>query len=270
MPEEFRRQGLFNYCKSSQAAPPAVLFLGDSRAQSVYDGVADVLGQRHAVSLLARGGCPPILGVDLHYSNQQGCMKVWKTFVEYVEKVKPRVVVVVGGGAHLADPTEATLENAGEFATQEDAFKYGLHELVTALGRTSRVIFVRQLPYFETSPSCFLRPIRLPGSECSPTVARSTVEATTNAFDRILHELRDEIPQLELVDSVAALCDATNCAQQLPSGELLYVDQFHLSTAGGRHFARSSGLVELIEHELAPIRPAAAMSTEVSTQNPSD
>jgi hypothetical protein len=70
---------------------------------------------------------------------------------------------------------------------------------------------------------------------------------STTAF----YEFHDEIPVLELVDSVAGLCSATQCAQQLPSGELLYIDQFHLSAAGGRYFARASGLVELIERELA-------------------
>lgn len=251
-PEEFRRHRLFNYCKGTQTSPPEVLFLGDSRAQSVYDGVADVIGTRHSLNLLARGGCPPIFGVDLHYRKQKGCMDVWNTFVKYAQEVKPRVVVVIGDGAHLFDPAEATLEQSSTLATQEDAFKYGVHGLVTALGKASRVIYIRQLPYFETSPSCFLRPIRLPGSECSPSVPRSAVEATTTSVDAILDELRREMPQLELVNSVAALCDATSCSQQLPSGELLYVDEFHLSTAGGRYFARSSGLVDLIERDLAP------------------
>ncbi len=250
-PEEFRSHQLFNYCKSTQAAPPAVLFLGDSRAQSVYDGVAGVLGSRQPLALLARGGCPPILGVDLHYRDQKGCMAVWQTFVQYVAKVKPRVVVVIGGGAHLLDPSEATLEKTSDFATQEDAFKHGVRNLITTLAKTSRVIYTRQLPSFQTSPSCFLRPIQLPGSACSPSVSRSTVEASTSSFDRILYDLQNEIPELELVDSVTGLCDATKCAQQLPSGELLYIDQYHLSTAGGRHFARTSGLVDLIESELA-------------------
>ena len=258
---QFREHRVFNYCKSTQSATAGAIFLGDSRAEAVYDGVADLLGTRHALTLLARGGCPAILGVDLHYMNQQGCMEVWNTFVEYVERVKPRVVVVVGGGAHLFDPSEAKLERASDFATQQDAFKHGLRELVAALGRTSRVIYVRQLPYFETTPSCFLRPIRLPGSQCFPTVPRSTVEATTVSLDRILFELRDEFPQLQLVDSVAALCDAANCSQKLPSGELMYIDQFHLSSAGGRHFARSSGLVGLIAKELAPTQQALQESS---------
>lgn len=253
-PPEFRSSHVFNYCKSTQASPPDVLFLGDSRAQSVYDAVASAMGTRHAVSLLARGGCPPILGVNLHYRNQHGCMEVWETFVDYVEKVKPRVVVVVAGGEHLFDPTQATWEKSGDFATQTDAFKYGLHNLVTRLAQVSRVIYIRQLPYFATEPSCFLRPIRLPGSACSPMVARSAVEADARSFDSILFELQQEIPQLELVDSVPALCDARNCAQQLPSGELLYIDQYHLSTAGGRHFAHASGLVDLIENDLSGSR----------------
>jgi peptidoglycan/LPS O-acetylase OafA/YrhL len=254
-PEEFRRHRIFNYCKSTHAAPPAVLFLGDSRAQSIYDGVADVLGSRHAVGLLARGGCPPFLSGDLHYINQQGCLEVWRSFVEYAEKVQPRVVVLVGGGVHLLDPSEATLEKSSDFTTPAEAFKHGLRELVTTLGTTSHVIYIRVLPYFETSPSCFLRPLSLPGSACSPIMPRSTLEADTRSFDNVLDELRREIPHLELVDSFDALCDAKNCAQQLPSGELLYIDHIHLSSAGGRHFARSSGLVDVIERELAATHP---------------
>jgi peptidoglycan/LPS O-acetylase OafA/YrhL len=266
-PEEFRGRQLFNYCKSTQAAPPAVLFLGDSRAQSIYDGVADLLDGRHPLTLLARGGCPPLLGVNLHYRDQKGCMEAWQAFAQYVGEVQPRVVVLIGGGAHLLDPSEATLEKTSDFATREEALEYGLRKLITTLAKTSRVIYTRQLPHFGSSPSCFLRPIHLPGSECSPTVARSTIEATTSSFDEILHDLQDEIPELALVDSVAGLCDATKCAQQLPSGELLYIDQFHLSAAGGRHFARASGLVELIQTELAIASPGGNVSTRVATED---
>jgi hypothetical protein len=70
---------------------------------------------------------------------------------------------------------------------------------------------------------------------------RSGLEATMVSFDRILYELQDEIPALQLADGIAALCDATSCSQKLPSGELMYADHIHLSAAGGRYFARSSG-----------------------------
>jgi peptidoglycan/LPS O-acetylase OafA/YrhL len=250
-PEEFRKHRVFNYCKGTQSGPPDVLFLGDSRAQSIYDGVVASIGTRLGLSLLARGGCPAILGVDLHYRNQQGCMQAWNTFAKYAQQVKPPVVVVIGGGPHLLDPSEATLGNSSAFATQEDALRHGLHELIADLSRSSRVIYITQLPYFEGSPTCLVRPIKLPGSECAPSVPRRSVEATTTTFDGILQELRQEMPQLELVDSVAALCDATSCAQHLATGELLYMDEYHLSTTGGRYFAHSSGLIDLIEKKLA-------------------
>ena len=267
-PGEFRLHRLFNYCKGTQSAPPAAIFLGDSRAQSVYDGIADTLGARHSLTLLARGGCPPLLGGDLHYLNQQGCKEVWDSFAKYVEEAKPRLVVLVGGGIHLLDPADARLEKTSDFATLEDAFKYGLRELIIALGKTSRVVYIRPLPYFESAPSCFLRPVSLPGNRCFPTIQRSALEATMASFDRILYELRDEIPQLQLVDGIAALCDTTSCSQTLPSGELMYADHIHLSSAGGRHFARSSGLLDLIEKELARTLPAADITTEVVTQDP--
>lgn len=258
-PEEFREHRVFNYCKGTSAARPAVLFLGDSRAQGVYDGAADAMGTRHALTLLARGGCPPILGVDLHYRDQQGCTEVWNTFVRYVEQVQPRVVVLVGGGIHLLDAADAKLERPGDFATQEKAFKYGLRSLITALGRTTRVVYIRPLPYFQTAPSCFLRPISLPGSQCSPTIPRSGLEDSMAAFNRILSELGNEISNLQLVDAIPVVCDATTCSQKLPSGELMYIDHIHLSTAGGRYFARWSGLVELLENELASVDGASTM-----------
>jgi peptidoglycan/LPS O-acetylase OafA/YrhL len=263
-PEQFRKQQIFNYCKSTQAARPEVLVLGDSRAQGVYEGAADILGKRNAITLLARGGCPPILGADVRYRNQHGCMEVWETFAEYVERAQPPVVVLVGGGLHLLDPADAELMTSSQFPTREAALKSGLHELITALARTSRVIYIRPLPYFDTPPSCFLRPISLPGSQCSPTISRSTLEASMVAFDRILDELQDEIPELQLVDGIAALCEATSCSQKLPSGELMYSDHIHLSAAGGQYFARSSGLIALIEQELGATQPAGPSAANAS------
>lgn len=249
----FPEDRVFNYCKSTSSEPPVAVFLGDSRAQGIYDGVVDVLGNRYGLTLLARGGCPPLLSVDLHYLDAEGCADVWNVFVKYVEDVKPRLVVIVGGGAHLLDPTVAQLETKGNrFESRETAFKHGLRELVMALEKTSRVVYVRELPRFSSAPSCFLRRIKLPGSQCSPSVPRSTIEAATASYNRIVDEVRDEIPELRVVDSIAALCDAAVCSQRLHSGEVIYSDQLHLNSAGGLHFARASGLLGLIENELAP------------------
>lgn len=253
--EQFEDGSEFNYCKRTSSARPEIIFLGDSRAQAVYEGVAAATGQHTALTLLARGGCPPLLDVELHYIAEDGCSEVWSTFASYVAEMKPAVVVLVGGGSDLFDPSVAELEsNGGSETSRPAAFKQGLRQLILALQRTSRVIYVTQFPQFETAPSCFLRSVRLPGTQCAPTLDRSQLEAHTASYDRVVRELQVELPQLQVVNSLTTLCDPSRCSQRLPSGEVIYSDEFHLSSAGGRYFVERSGLMRLLFED--PSSPA--------------
>jgi peptidoglycan/LPS O-acetylase OafA/YrhL len=249
--DNFPEDRNFNYCKSTSTAPPAAVFLGDSRTQSVYDGVADLMGSGYPMTLLARGGCPPLLNMPFQYSKEKDCDDVWNNFLDYVRGVKPPLVVIVGGGstilkASVADPTMRDVP----VRIREKAFRQGLAALVAALQRTSRVIYVRELPQFDSAPSCFLRRVRLPRSECAPTVDRSVVEEELASYNRVVDDVGRRFPDLEVVDSIPALCSARICSQQLKSGEILYSDELHLSPAGGRHFVRTSGLLTMMIDEM--------------------
>lgn len=213
----------FNYCKSTSSAPPVAVFLGDSRAQGVYDGVVALLEARHPLTLLGRGGCPPLLNVHERDTDERGCNDVWNVFVKYVADVKPPVVVVVGGGASLLQGSAGALEVQGRHFTREEAFKHGLRELIAALQKTSRVIYVRELPSFDSAPACFLRRINLPGSQCSPSVVRSTMEDAMATYNRVVDEIQGELPELRVVDSISAVCDAKVCSQKLRSGWRLFI-----------------------------------------------
>jgi hypothetical protein len=52
-----------NYCRTTSAQPPSILFVGDSRAHAIYEVAAPLLAPKQAVMLLGRGGCPPVLKV---------------------------------------------------------------------------------------------------------------------------------------------------------------------------------------------------------------
>jgi hypothetical protein len=69
------------------------------------------------------------------------------------------------------------------------------------------------------------------------------VEEYLAAYNRVVDDIEHEFPQLRVVDSIPAVCDASICSQKLQSGEIIYSDEFHLSPAGGRYFARTSGLM---------------------------
>ena len=245
--ERFSDRLGFNYCKSTSDARPDVLFLGDSRAQAIYDGVVSADESNRALMLLARGGCPPLLNVELHYLEQAGCGEVWSRFAEFVSESKPSVVVLIGGGNDLMDPSLSKLGSSERWrGSRQAAFKAGLRELITTLQRTSRVIYVTEVPSFATPPSCFLRPIQLPSTRCMPTVHRSEVEANAADSDRIVRELQADLPELQVVHSRSSLCGRKSCSQRFASGELVYRDEKHLSTGGGEHFVRKSGLLSLL------------------------
>ncbi len=235
----------FNYCKSTSSAAPDVVFLGDSQAQAVYDGTVAVLGDTYDMMLLGRGGCPPLLNVDVYSLGKESrnCHETWNAFLEHVRSVKPRVVILVGQGSHHF---EASKRHGMELESKDLAFEEGLSELVAALRETSRVIYVREIPFFESAPTCFLRPIQLPGSRCSPVQARSTVEQRMASYQGILARIQAEFPELLVVDSIPVLCGPTVCSQTLDSGEILYSDAMHLSPAGGRRFVEESGLTRMI------------------------
>ncbi len=243
-PEQFGDQNNFNYCKGTSAAPPEVVFLGDSRTQAVYDGMVYLRGsRRYPMMLLARGGCPPVLSSGREHPDDHrvSCDKTWSGFVSQIQELKPRVVVIVGGGSDQLDGVD------------ED-FKDGLRDLISALEKTASVIYVRETPSFDSGPACFLRSVKVPWGRCSPVMTRADIEQRLASYNRVLDELQSEFPALVVVDSIPALCGSKFCAQKLRSGEILYRDPLHLTAAGARHLDRDSGLAAAIDGELQDSR----------------
>jgi peptidoglycan/LPS O-acetylase OafA/YrhL len=239
------KTGVVNYCKTTASSHPAVLFMGDSRSQAIYDGNVAVLGRGYPLMLLGRGGCPPLLNVAIDSdSRERGCNDTWNLLVKYVRQMQPRVIVLVGGGSHYLT----------ESANHAHAFEQGLRNLIAALQGTSRVIYVREIPGYGSAPACFLRRIRLPGGGCAPEVPRSTVESDMASYNHALDEIQREFPALRVIDSIPILCGPTSCSQRLESGEIIYSDELHLSPAGARLFVANSGLAAALVAILAEPR----------------
>ncbi|HEY3786904.1 MAG TPA: acyltransferase family protein [Steroidobacteraceae bacterium] len=236
----------FNYCKRTSPRPPEVVFLGDSQTEAVYEGTVAALGRKYSLMMLARGGCPPVLNVHVQgvypsESTQRNCNATWNEFVRYVQKTKPRLVVLVGAGTRFFNASSRE-DASGKRA----AFRRGLENLVGALGDTSRVIYVREIPEFQSPPSCYLRPLRLPGTQCSAFLSRGALILHRSAYSGSLDDVKDKFPGLVLVDPIPALCNRRYCPQELQSGEILYRDEVHLTQAGGQRVAQDSGLAKLI------------------------
>jgi peptidoglycan/LPS O-acetylase OafA/YrhL len=247
------QQYQFNYCRRTNLQAPKVAFLGDSQALGVYEGTLSTLGTAHPLLLLARGGCPPVLnvhpspGVYDTDARRRTCNSTWTAFADFIRDTRPPMVVLVGDGARFFVNPDAS-SNVTARVADERAFKEGLASLVGTLEGYSRVIYVLEIPTFNSAPACFLRPVRLPGNNCSPWVARNALAASRSAYEQNVREVQREYPDLVVVDPMPSLCNARSCSQVSPTGQVLYSDQMHLSPAGGRRFAQISGLASFIAH----------------------
>ncbi len=250
------QQGRFNYCRRTSPEPPRVVFLGDSQAQGVFEGVASTLGANHSLLLLGRGGCPPVLnvpespGVYDTDASRRDCNETWQSFVSYVQRTRPAVVVLVGSGSRFFPAPDA--DGASELHWKEaerdaQAFEDGFSNLLSALQPYSRVIYMLEIPTFDSSPECFLRPVQLPGKTCSPKVRRNELAARRTGYRTSVMEVQRRNPEMRIIDPIPSLCTSSACSQVSRSGQVLYRDEMHLSPAGGRRLAQSSGLTQVIE-----------------------
>lgn len=265
---QFIPERQFNYCRATRAAPPTIVFLGDSRAHAVYEGAVPLLAPNYSLMLLGRGGCPPMLNVRIrgYGPDEEVCEEVWGMFVRYIQRVKPPVVVLVGSGSFLlTDPKiELSREGVSSLEPAVAVFEYGVRSLVTALARTSTVIHIDEMPGFSTAPACFLRPVRLPTTQCSPELDRHEVERAMASYNAVLDRVQEAIPQLHRVDSVEVLCGTQTCSQQLAAGPILYSDEIHLSSLGGRMLVEKSGLPGLIAQALWATHGSTTRPLEVA------
>jgi hypothetical protein len=157
------------------------------------------------------------------------------------------MVVLVGDGSRFFMNADIAAEsNAIGRAVDERAFKNGLTDLVAALQQYSRVVYLLEIPTFESDPACFLRPVKLPGTNCSSRVARNVLAASRSAYQDGVWEVQRERPGLIVVDPIPSLCNTAACSQISRSGQVLYSDKMHLSPAGGRRLAQDSGLARFI------------------------
>lgn len=253
-PSRFAASAPINYCRTTSEKPPSILFVGDSRAHAIYEVAAPILAPEHSVMLLGRGGCPPLLNVRLsgYDPNEQECQQVWQTFVEYVHRTKPKVVIVIGNGSFLLNNPEIQLAREGASAAEskEATFEYGVRSLLSELTRFSRVIYLGEIPAFSTAPSCFLRAFRLPTTQCYPERDREQVELAMAPYNRVLDRVQTAFPQMQLVDAIAVLCAANVCSQRPPGKPILYSDAVHLSPAGARLLVENTGLTSLISRNI--------------------
>src|SRR2546423_10776151 len=102
----------------------------------------------------------------------------------------------------MPSPNDNEEGDPPEVDNRPDAFRQGLGELVSRLEPYSQVAYVLEIPTFGQSPACFLRPVKLPGSQCSKSISRQLLVASRTAYELSVTELRSRHPNMLVVDPI--------------------------------------------------------------------
>lgn len=233
--------------------------IGDSHATATMSGFVEILPQ-HPIIMVSRHGCPPLIGVDrvgnAYDTGRIPCGLATQEMLEFVKRLPERSerTVVVFGRYSLIYNT-ATQDwmytpdaPAGYFdvinnlegpvrtpyvevlTTGYEAF---LAELVQL--PADRIIVVLQVPELDKNPINCLRGLNTAQSCRIPRdVALSHMEQSW----RIIREVAQRYPKIEVYDPTATFCDEAYCYGAV-DGTLWYRDDHHLNRDGSRRLVES-------------------------------
>lgn len=253
------------YCRISKDAAPSILVVGDSHSAALYPGIAELLIENSAevVANIGRGGSVPFRDTTSRdrkepQISETDTLRVFNQALDAAKNPDVRTVLLVSRGPlYLSGKGFTSGERSEEkdhdrvlrYHTRPDltdhatiweaAMRATLTEL-TAAGK--RTIFLLDNPELGFDPrNCVdSRPLRLTHKNLRTPCAlsRATFEERNRDYRALVTKVLADFPQTILVDGAKSLCDDQWC-WAMKDGELLYLDDDHLSIYGARLVAQA-------------------------------
>ena len=242
-----------DYCRSSGAASPDVLLIGDSHAGSLYRGLAAAYEQRSQVLInLGEPGCVPFYDTETYLLGRRqvrDCRPIVNRMLAFATSSPSiRTVIfslrgpkyMVGqdfGEAAAEAPEILSWKGAPKNSSQSEIFASAFRNTVSRLSAAGKnVVLFADWPELGFDPiSCLPRPVPL-FSRVRPLcgVPRSQVDTRNRAYREVISGMKKEFNGMRVFDPIPYLCDATAC-YAVRDGHLLYRDDNHLSAAGSAY-----------------------------------
>jgi len=233
--------------------------IGDSHATATMAGFVEALPQ-HPITLLARHGCPPLIGVDrvgnAYDTGRIPCGAATQETLNVVRSLPPRAertVVVFGrysliyntatqdwmyapdapaGYFDVIDTIDAPVRTpyAEVLATGSQLFFAELAQLPA-----DRIIVVLQVPELDKNPLNCLRGLNT-AHTCR--IPRDTALPHMEHTWRIIRAQAQQYPNIEVYDPTDVFCDSEYCYGAV-DGTLWYRDDHHLNRDGARRLVEA-------------------------------
>ena len=251
---------------------PTLMVWGDSHADAIMSAF-DAAARAHGVAAIAatHASCPPMLDIEVHEHEDNGCPPVNAAAMDLIERYDIRRVVIAGrwsgyaeGRLYYAEAPPVILRRAGaplpkpgKVQTNHALFARGLEETFARLRGEGRQVYV-------------VLPVPEVAAPVSETLARAAIlhqvadiAPTRTAYDARQRFARATIDRLARkygvseIDPAARLCPGERCRITL-DGHPLYYDSDHLSVHGAAFVAPLVAPVFAGAPEAKPLIASAA------------
>jgi peptidoglycan/LPS O-acetylase OafA/YrhL len=205
--------------------------LGDSHANSAFEGLADVNAQNSVNTLMLglTATMRPILGLDEVI--EQDRVEIWrKTTEAFYERILSDatigpVFLIIRGADYIVDYPSFGKSTT---ATDEETYLKTLQASVDRLAGGGKTVFVvAEYPELPKDPRSYLpRPL-------NPATPPPLRDELLNGYDRYL-QLLSRLKRCIVVRTDQYFCPGQNCLVSSNEGLPLYHDKQHLTKAGSR------------------------------------
>ena len=236
---------------TERTSGPYVMLWGDSHAQALSTGIADLLGPI-PLHQVATSGCRPDTKIQTRdYINpamKDACDRSNRYALEVVSHEKPDLVIIAQAGGHLDQDWE-------KFA-----------QILRKLG-ARRVLLVGPLPQWAPSLPLVITARHWPyrGERVKDGLDQGTLDA-----DASLTRQSKTWTSLDYVSLIHRLCNSEGCVAQVPNqriGTLTAVDYAHLSPLGSKYVA-ATALSSALDRILKAASPPPPKAFEVKGSDP--
>lgn len=216
-----------DYCRISGEGGKKIFVIGDSHSQAIFEGYSPVLtSEGYQVIHLAKSGCPFVIFGATHKRGRVAMDECSTTFRHIID------VAVASKPAAILFTNNAWRYYQSEFATSMD-------ETVKMIPKSIPLIYFLQFPKLPFLPaSCVSRANNDNFNSASCAFERKIYNQELVNYLPVVANLAKNHPNVVIIDSASAICNATLCFAMNESSFIYYRDGAHLSINGGELIAK--------------------------------
>ena len=229
--------------------PPSIALIGDSHATHLFHGISEGY-KKIGENLVHLHECMLLFGVK-RYSNDRFECEYDERIIEYITRAESiKTVIISNRGVFNIEGTGfGTIENEKfikrlelisnpSINNNELVYQKGLYDFLTKLEKTGKnIIYIVDNPEMGFDPvTCLRRPINLSGRGAKYPCAleKSEFEKRNFKYLKTVKIVLEKFPNIKVFYPSLYLCDTQYCWAER-DGNILYLDDDHLSYAGSRY-----------------------------------